>query len=184
MSQNIKQQLKPANTDDDHVYFDDEVDSDEFEPTNELLINWKALDFEKKERPRNWYIAVFVILVLLVAYALFTSNLLMSILFILFGAVLYLYEKKQPQLFDFAITQEGVIAHNNLYEFDSLDSFWIFYEPGGKKILSLKSKKNYIPYIHIPLGNINPVEVRELLLDFIPEEKQDESLIDMFERFF
>lgn len=152
--------------------------------SKKILYTWEAKEYEQLVRPQSWYIGVFIFFFAMVAYALFEDNLLMGILFILFGLAIYLFEKKQPRTFNFQVTPDGVIVHTHLYEFDSLDSFWIFYEPSGKKTLSLKSKKKYLPFIHIPIGQTNPVELRQVLLDYLPEEKQEEGLLDAIERFF
>lgn len=149
----------------------------------DVLANWEAQEYQKIERQRNWHIIVFAIDFCLVVYGLFTDNLLMAILFILLGATLYLFEKKESDFHKFEITTEGILAQDDFHDFSEIESFWIFYEPSGKKVLSLKSKKSLMPHIHIPLGNTDPVEIREVLLEFIPEEKQEEGLLELLERF-
>jgi len=143
-----------------------------------LLMSWSFKQFETVPRPRSWYIGFFVVIALLLAYGLFTNNFLLGIIAILIALMYYLFEKREPQDFRFGITQEGVLAQDRLYEFSSLESFWIFYEPQGRKELSLKSVKNLVPYIHIPLGDADPVEVRNVLMQFLPEIEHIESVAD------
>lgn len=162
----------------------DEQTGDRDDATDGFLAFWQAKEYEKIPRERNWYIFVFVSLFLLVAYALFTDNLLMAILFILAGSIVYLYEKKEPRIHDFGVTLEGVYAQNVVYEFSSLESFWIFYEPYGKKALSLKSKKSFLPYQHIPLGSANPAEIHDALIKFLPEVEQEAGLFDALEKYW
>ncbi|MBI2053042.1 MAG: hypothetical protein HYT34_02235, partial [Candidatus Ryanbacteria bacterium] len=64
-----------------------------------------------------------------------------------------------------------------------LKSFWVFYTPGGVKELSLKLEKALAPYLRIPLGDANPNEVRTFLLNYLPEKKQEDSLIDALMRY-
>jgi hypothetical protein len=151
---------------------------------NETLLAWKALSFIKTPKSNAWYIVVFIILVFLMALGLFTDNFPLAILAILIGLILYLFEKKDPQAFGFAITVEGVVAQNRLYKFSSLENFWIFYVPGGKKELSLKSTKAFIPYITIPLGNVDPVLLRKILVEFLPEVEHDDVAFDSLEKLF
>ena len=150
----------------------------------ETFYSWEARQFESIPRSNRWYIVVFVGLVLLLAYGLFTDNYLLGIIVILIGLLFYLFEKRESQDFRFAITDQGIVAHNSLYEFGSLEDFWIFYEPGGRKDLSLKSAKNMVPYIHIPLGDANPLKIRELLSEYLPEVEHEESFVDTINRFF
>jgi len=49
-------------------------------------------------------------------------------------------------------------------------------------MLSLRSKHSFTPYIHVPIGDENPVKIREILIDFIPEEKQDYTIVDAVEK--
>jgi hypothetical protein len=48
--------------------------------------------------------------------------------------------------------------------------------------LSLHSKKTFLPYIQIPIGNANPIKIRETLLQYLPEIKQEFSALDRLER--
>lgn len=145
------------------------------------LLSWQAREYEKTYHTSQWYIGIFLAIFFLVAYALFTNNLLMSILFIIFGVVFYLLEKKEPRIFSFSISNKGILANKQLHEFSSLESFWIFYEPNGKKVLSLKSRKKFLPYICLPLGNTPPMAVRQILLAYLKEERQKEGLSDALE---
>ncbi len=165
------------------------VASDNNTPTNPLarnktILSWKATSFVSTPKSKIWYIIVFITLVSLVALGLFSDNFPLAILAILIGLILYLFEKKEAQSFNFSVTTEGVIAQDRLYKFSSLENFWIFYEPGGKKDLSLKSAKSFIPYINIPLGDVDPAILRKVLISFLPEVEHEDSLIDSLEVLF
>lgn len=150
---------------------------------SEVILSWEARQFENVPRHRGWYVVLFIMLVVLLAYGLFTDNFLLGIIVILVGLLFYLFEKRESQTFKFSITTEGVRAHNSIHEFSSIEDFWIFYEPAGRKELSIRSSKKLMPYVHLPLGNANPLDVREALLQFIPEIEHEESLVDSLERF-
>ncbi len=151
-----------------------------------LPFYWKASQFENVPRHEWWYISIFIALVSLLTYGLFSNNFLLGIIVILVGLLLYLFEKKDPQVFKFGVTNQGIVAHDNVYKYSEIDDFWIFYEPGehGRKELSLKSKRKFMPYIHIPLGSTDPVKLRRVLLPYIHEEEHDEGIVDAIERFF
>jgi hypothetical protein len=148
---------------------------------HEILIFWQAKEYEKKSRHQGWYLYFYLIIFGLVLYAFLTNNLLMSVIFILFGFLFYFYEKKEPEEYTFGITKEGVFAQNRLYEFSILENFWIFYQPGGTKELSLKSQKPFLPYINLPLGSTDPVKIRRILLNHLPEKQHEKGLSDIIE---
>lgn len=149
-----------------------------------FLLSWEAVAFENPERHPQWKVVVFVILVSALAYGLFTDNFLFSFIAILTGLLIYLFQNKEPETFKFGITSEGVFAQDHLYEYDSLKSFWIFFEPGGRKELSLRSRKKFMPYIEIPLGEADPVKIHRTLRKFIKEEKQFDNPFQSWEKFF
>jgi len=144
---------------------------------------WSAPEHEKYTVGKRFYTYSTIFLALLVAYALYSNSPIMAITFILVGIVGYLYLQKEPRIINFSITTEGIVAENEIYEFDNLKSFWIFYNPPQEKLLSLRSKNIFTPYIHIPIGNEDPVQIRQILVDFIPEIKQNHNIVDIAERF-
>lgn len=147
------------------------------------LYRWSAPEHDFYTVGRNFYLFSAIFLAGIVIYALITNSPIMAITFILIGVVGYLFLQKEPTIVNFSITPNGILAGHEIYEFDSLKSFWIFYDPPYEKKLSIKSKSTFTPFIHFPLGNENPVEIRNILIKFIPEEKQDHTLVDAAERF-
>ena len=74
----------------------------------------------------------------------------------------------------------GISIDNQPYSYKELKSFWIEYALGDIKELSLESKKWYLPYIKISIENQNPMELRAMLSNFLPEKEHEVSLIDLF----
>jgi hypothetical protein len=146
------------------------------------LLRWRAPEYEKYEKGRKWYLYVALILSAIIAYAVYTDSPIMAITFVLIGVVGYIFLNRDPQTIDFAVTRDGIIAGKEMYDFDSIKSFWIFYEPHNIKVISLHTKSMLLPYVHIPIHDEDPVEIRRVLLEYIPEAKQDPSLVDTFER--
>jgi len=148
----------------------------------DVLMDWKAQEFEVYEKSFWWYFVAAVLDIAIVAYALISNNPIMAITFILAGIVGYIYLEKDPQIIHFAITPDGVIAGNELYSYENIHSFWIFYDPPHTKTLSLHTKGSMFPFVHIPIDDQNPVQMHELLSEYIPEIKQEPGLTDTFER--
>ncbi|MFA4818023.1 MAG: hypothetical protein WC608_04870 [Parcubacteria group bacterium] len=146
------------------------------------LLRWRAPEYEKYERGRKWYLYVALVLLAIIGYAVYTDSPIMAITFVLIGVVGYIFLNREPRTIDFAVTQDGIIAGREMYDFDNIKSFWIFYEPHDIKVVSLHTKSMLMPFVHIPIHDEDPVEIRRVLLEYIPEAKQDPSLVDTFER--
>lgn len=149
----------------------------------DVLAHWRAPEHELQEKDRNWYLYVSFVLLAIIGYAVYTNSPVMAITFILIGMVGYIFLSKEPQIIDFAVTPKGVVAGKEIYEFENILSFWIFYEPRQTKIISLRMKHKLLPYVHIPVHQEDPVEIRSLLLEYIPEVKQEPNIVDAFENF-
>lgn len=152
------------------------------EYSDDIILHWQGPEYEVYPKDNRWYLIATLILAAIVAYAVISNSPIMAITFILVGIVGYIHLQKDPRVLDFRVTHDGIIAGNELYEYESLEAFWIFYEPPHTKIISLHSKGRLVPYIHIPIHQEDPVKIREVLIKFIPEEKQDPSIIDTLER--
>jgi len=149
----------------------------------DALISWKIQEFEKGSKSLKFLSYLYLALFLLTLYGLITNNLLLSILIILFGFTFFIFEKKPKKTLLFAVTKEGIFIHDHLYYYDSLKSFWIEYQPEGIKEVSFKSDRVFLPYIKIPLEKTSPLELRKVLLKFLPEESETGILSDFIDRF-
>lgn len=146
------------------------------------LIHWQGPEYEHYPKEKTWYAVATVILSAIIVYALVTNSPIMAITFVLIGIVGYIQLERFPRVLDFRVTTDGVMAGNELYEYDNIKSFWIFYEPPHTKILSLHTDALLTPYIHIPVHQIDPVKLRDILMEYVPEVKQKPTLVDTLER--
>ena len=83
----------------------------------------------------------------------------------------------------YRILVDGVAMNNLLYHFRDLLAFNIVYEPGEVKTVILRSKRTFAPFIHMEIGDADPVAIRDILLEFLPEDQEmQEPLIDIVAR--
>ncbi|MFA5926314.1 MAG: hypothetical protein WC831_05330 [Parcubacteria group bacterium] len=150
---------------------------------DEPSFSWEAPEYDHEEKHPRWYLTMGGILLAVIVYALVTNSILMAITFILIGTLGYVYAEREPRNIQMDISPDGVRVDNYFYRFEDLKSFWIFYETEENiKILSLHSKKNFLPHIHVPIGTANPILIREVLVQYLPEIRQELTIIDRLER--
>lgn len=143
---------------------------------------WEAPEFPTTKKDKSWFIIPAIITIALGIFALLSDSFLFLIAIILTFLVFYIYANKEPKIVKFKINEKGVEIDKRIYDFDSLRSFWLFYDPPEQKELSLRSRRTFIPYIRIPLDKENPNEIRKFLLKFLPEKRHRESVIDIWMR--
>ncbi len=154
-----------------------------FSHSEEPSFSWEAPEYEHFEKYPQWYWVMGGILTAIVIYAIITNAILMAITFILIGMLGYIYAEREPRNIKMEITPDGIQVDNYFYAYEDVRSFWIFYEvEEGIKILSLHSKKTFLPHMHIPIGDANPIKIREVLLSYLPEIRQELTIIDRLER--
>ena len=147
------------------------------------ILEWEAEEFSYYEKSRRWFIFGGVVFFLLVGYFMLRKQIMTSLTFLLLGVTIYLFSLKKPRSINCSISYHDITVDNIVYPFKELQSFWIFYEPPDFKAISFKHKKPYLPYIQIPLGNKDPMEVRKTLLEFLPEDEQEELFSDRLARY-
>ncbi len=113
----------------------------------------------------------------------FQKNIITTVFFALLGLVLLLNAKKKVNTGNFEINPAGVEIHGTFYSYSEIKSFWIEYDPVlGIKELSLQLKKWYMPYVKIPIEGQSPVQLRYVLLEFLPEVEHKDSIVEILSR--
>lgn len=138
-------------------------------------ISWHAPDFIKQEQSTDWYWAVGVITIALAVAGFVFGNVLFGILVIVASFALVLQSSRDPEIHEFVVSRKGVKANNILYPYSSLHSFWVENNPHEQKIL-LQSEKSWMPYIVIPIEDVDPEEIRDFMIQYLPEEEHQEPL--------
>ena len=147
--------------------------------TSGALLEWSAPEFAPNADRGTLLLAAGALLVIGGIVAVILGNYLFAVFLWVAGGLVASYAFRKPLEIRSAVTSRGLVVSNRLYEFENLDSFWIFYDPPLFRELSLHSKKMFMPFVRVPLGELDPLRLRGVLLRFLKEEKQEESLIDI-----
>ncbi len=143
-----------------------------FEP-----LRWKAHEYDHYERTTDWYWAVAIITFSIIILSILFSDYLFAIVTLIGVFTLVLFTYRPPKLISYELNRKGVLIEKTLYPYVGLESFWIadhheFVEPK----LIIKSTKVVMPYIIIPLIDVDPEDVHDILRTVIAEEEHHEPL--------
>lgn len=156
--------------------------TDPEEDAGAMLIAWEALEFEPDPGRGLLQVALAALLFLGAIVAVVLRSYLLGIFLVLAGGVIMSYAFRQPRRLSLTITAAGIRVERRIYEFKELKSFWIAYEPPLSKELVIESKKAIMPVLRIPLGDQDPLQIREVLLRFLPEVEREDSLLDIISK--
>lgn len=144
------------------------------------LISWDAPEYIQHEKSLSWYIAAGIIATALIGYGIMYSNITLSLaVFAFAGVYLYLHKYSPPKITHIQISDLGVTVGKQFYPYTQIQAFWIIYTP-RTQTLNLKISREFLNEISIQLGDTAPGELRQTLLQHIPElEGKTEKITDL-----
>ena len=142
----------------------------------EALISWNAPTHLHVEKRADWYWTVGIITLALAAVAIIFGQVITGIFVIVAAVALVVHASKPPMIVACEINDRGVIFGNVLYPFLTLDSFCIPHDEMPSKIL-LKSRKLFMPLIVIYIDEVDPEDIRAVLLRYIAETEHREPFL-------
>jgi hypothetical protein len=142
----------------------------------ENKISWRALEYKRKEKTADWYWAVILIALAIVVTSIIIHNVFFAILVTISTVILLSFSIVAPRSVEISINQKGITVEKERYPFATLESFWIDTTDEENQKILLKSKKLIMPLIIIPLEEHNHLDVREFLLQYLPEAEIHEPL--------
>ncbi len=140
------------------------------------LISWTAPTHIHYTKTADWYWTVGIITVAISAVCFIFSQIIPAIFVIVSAVALVLNASRPPKIVRHEINDRGIVIDNILYPFLTLDSFWIPHDEEYPYIL-LKSHKTFMPLTVIIIDQVNPDDVREILLKYIAETEHREPFL-------
>lgn len=147
------------------------------------LYAWRAEEHNHQPKSPTWFMVLAVAATVLVGIFLFNFNFIGALATAFFGATLYYIAQRKPAVMHYRLMVDGVALNTTLYHYRDLMSFNIVYEPNETKTVILRSKARFAPLLHMEVGDTDPVAIRDILLEFLPEDQSlEEPLIDILAR--
>ncbi len=142
-------------------------------PHGEAFFAWDFTEFDRHVRTKTWYLAAGAAALALIAYSVFTSNLLFALIILLVAFIVIVRDYVEPNTLTFVIYEDGIAVGSKFISYKELANFYIIYEPPRVKRLYFKPK-GLGQTISIPLDDQNPIEIREVLLRYVKEDLDTE----------
>ena len=149
-------------------------------------LNWSALEYEERERGKDWFWALGIIVATSSIASIIFGNYFFAALIVLSGVLLGFFAVKKPDMIYYELNNRGLKVGSRIYLYENIKSFWVQIEqPKGthqqntpttiKPLLFIHSERVFMPIITIPIAeedareihsfmpskNISEVEMRE-----------------------
>ena len=141
-------------------------------------ITWEAYEHEHREKSRDWYWSLGILIVTASVLSIIFGNYIFGILLIVMGVSLGIVGSRHPKLVIFELNKLGIRIGNKLFPYATLESFWVQdnKEHGLNSHLLIKSRRTMVPLLVIPLDDVETEDIRDFLLYNLLEKEMSESL--------
>ncbi|MEK7569462.1 MAG: hypothetical protein AAB500_01035 [Patescibacteria group bacterium] len=144
-------------------------------------IEWAAPEYEQKERSKDWFWALGVIIVTAALASIIFANYFFAALIVLGGALLWTFSVRPPETISYQLDNRGLRIKTRLYTYESIKSFWV--QSGAhdgasvKPLLFIHTERFFMPILSVPIDEAHAYAVRNVFLaKEIPEEEMREHL--------
>jgi hypothetical protein len=160
--------------------------------TENDVISWKIPEYQGKEKTKRWYLVAGTISLALLAFAIFSQNLIFAIIIIFAAILVVVLDGNKVGMLKVELSDKGVMVGKEFYEYEQIDNFFIIYRPEeGIKNLYLEFKRFARPALpaneparygwllwlinfartrlSLPLLDMNPIVIRRNLLKYLKE---------------
>ncbi len=142
----------------------------------EALISWQAPTHLYTEKNSDWYWGVGIVTLALAAVSFMFGEILTGIFIVVAALALVLHASQPPEIVYHEINDRGLVMKDKLYPFLSLDSFWIPHDINPPRLI-IKSRKLFMPLIVFYVDEVDPEEIREIMLKYIAETEHREPFL-------
>ena len=146
-------------------------------------LTWQASSQQHAPRSPGWYLGFVIISLGLLGFAIYTGSIMTIITFSLIILIVFILSRQTPRQMTYRITKTGIGSANNLYPYKTIKFFWIVYNPPMVKTLNFETSAYINNHISIELGDQDPVEVKIILSQYLPEDlDREESMAEVLAR--
>ncbi|MDE1975572.1 MAG: hypothetical protein KGI49_03645 [Patescibacteria group bacterium] len=142
----------------------------------EAFISWSAPSHLYTEKRSDWYWTVGIITLAIATVCFMFGEIITGIFVIVAALALALLASKPPAKVRYEINDRGLAAGDVLYPFLTLDSFCVPHDEFPPRLL-IKSRKLFMPLMVIYIDEVDPEDIREVMLRYIAETEHHEPLL-------
>ncbi|OGE79127.1 MAG: hypothetical protein A2751_05815 [Candidatus Doudnabacteria bacterium RIFCSPHIGHO2_01_FULL_46_14] len=140
-------------------------------------IIWSAPEFIHYPKGPKWYLVLGIFGALLVGYFFFKKDFLTAMMFILLFLMAFFFSRAKPRQMRIILGPRGVTMNDSHIPYQQVKTFWLVYEPPDIKTVNFETSAYLNRFLTLQLEDQNPSEVRDFLLDYLPEDLDREERI-------
>ena len=147
------------------------------------ILEWQAPSRIAHDRSQRWYLCASLAVLAMIAYGILTSAWSFSVTIAILAGLFYLIRNEPHPQHTIRIASVGIQFDGAMHAWDEWKDFWMLASPDHCE-LHVESKKFYRPDLIIHTGPMDPLVVRDTLIQHLPQNPaKREKLLDLIIRF-
>ncbi|MEI6478982.1 MAG: hypothetical protein WCO18_01680 [bacterium] len=141
-------------------------------------IFWETYEFQYKKKTADWFWAVGIVSIAIAVIAIIYGDSLFALFIVIAGTLSIFTGNKEPKMLEVRINDKGISVDSTLYPFQDIKTFWVEDNKNSvpKLILRIERFINPIVVLTIETDYAEPSDVRNHLLNYVPEDKTPEPV--------
>lgn len=157
--------------------------SDSEVSTGSSSIAWEAPEFQYYEKGWMWTAGLLVIAVIFLGVFYYMKDYSAMAVVALAAIVFYQQAGQKPRSIKYRVDEQGFLIDKETIRWNQLKSFWLSAAEGHNPHLYLESIGRFTPTRTLHLANVDPVELRARLQQYLPEHvTRNEAWTDLLIR--
>ena len=144
----------------------------------DLPLTWSTKERAARKRAPDWYWILGIIAAALAIASVLFGNILFAIVIITGAIALGFASAGSQNEYVVSLTTDGIALDNTLYPYENILSFCILEFENEPPVLSLRTKSIFTPQLSIPIIDVDPYDVYDILEFFVEEDLHEEGVFD------
>ncbi len=143
-------------------------------------ITWRAAEFHYFEKDYLWYAGVVFIGLVLLVFALWQKSFFFAVFVVIATTLVVEFGKRRPRTIDYELNERGVLIDGKIsVPYKAIESFHVRKRLGLLDEIVFRRAARVNPFIHLPIDEELAVRAREFLLEYIPEDEHEPSIVEI-----
>lgn len=148
-------------------------------PDEDQVVRWQATEYIHRDKGGMWYIAFALVVLALIALAIFVfKSITFAILILVMAAALIIYSRRPPEILDYTLSRKGLHINDKLYPYEQFKEFGLLHGDDQYSVV-LVPRERFKPGVTVYF----PEEAGEGVVDMLAARlPMHEAHIDMIDR--
>ncbi len=141
-------------------------------------IFWETYEFQYKKKTADWFWAVGIICVAIAIISTIYGDSLFALFILIAGGLSISTGNKRPKILEIRLNDKGLEIDSVLYPYQNIKTFWVEDNKNSIPKLILRIERFLNPIIVLPIETdyAEPSDIRNHLLNFVPEDRTPEPV--------